>query len=713
MSEPQKKTCSVGIDLGTTNSLIAVVGADSSPQVLPNREQMMFTPSAVAARPSAPGKEGPKYLVGLLALNNARRDPRNTVRSIKRFMGLSYVDSKAQVAREHVSYEVREDTSEPGRLLVDVGGALLTPEEVSAEILRKLKMDAEARLPSGRVDYAVITCPAYFSEPQRAATRRAGQLAGLRVKALLDEPTAAALSESRGRAEVRARLLVFDFGGGTLDFSLIQRSGNTFNVVSYGGDNFLGGDDIDRAIARHIRGHILDAGGEIGEENLRLEFELLSKAEEVKKALCGGADFYAAIIPGACRTRDGEWLDVDLEITQEDFLRLIQPILKRIRKAIEDYLDAEGLNPEQMTEILLVGGSSAVPAVQDLLRDIFEQDGETRVRLAQRPMEAVALGAAIYADIIQGIICPGCGEEIPVDAEACPHCGTKDLQIAQFAMGAAEDSPQIQARLPWSLGVRYRSGTDADAYQIILDRGLPYPITDPVIQTFHIPSTQGFSVNILEGDSPRASENRLISVLHITQMPPDVKEGDPVDIGFSFTRDRTLYITICFPNSSSDFRPRYALKAPGAEQEPSDPVRELTELLPKARRFLDDYREFIEPGTRRKLQSDLQDAEAAITSGDAKEAVRLREAIHDAMLVGGGVGSTLLLAEQTIAAEHPELGPTIQEAAQKLRRAYQEKDASLEATRMAVNELVMRALSSQTTMGRGGEEHVAPEIIYR
>jgi len=323
MSEPQKKACSVGIDLGTTNSLIAVVGADGSPQVLPNREQMMFTPSAVAARPSAPGKEGPKYLVGLLALNNARRDPRNTVRSIKRFMGLSYVDLRVQVSREHVSYKVREDTSEPGRLLVDLGGALLTPEEVCAEILRKLRTDAEARLPSGRVDYAVITCPAYFSEPQRAATRRAGQLAGLRVKALLDEPTAAALSESRGRTDARARLLVFDFGGGTLDFSLIQRSGNTFNVVSYGGDNFLGGDDIDRAIASHIRGHILDAGGEIGEENLRLEFELLSKAEEVKKALCGGADFYAAIIPGACRTRDGEWLDVDLEIAPEYFLRLI------------------------------------------------------------------------------------------------------------------------------------------------------------------------------------------------------------------------------------------------------------------------------------------------------------------------------------------------------------------------------------------------------
>ena len=713
MSEPEKKTVSVGIDLGTTNSLIAVVGPEGTPEVLPNKEQMMSTPSAVAARPSAPGREGAKYLVGLLAVNNARRDPRNTIRSIKRFMGMSFKDVKVQVAREHVSYEVREDTGEPGRLLVSVGGALLTPEEVSAEILRKVKTDAEARLPSGTIDYVVVTCPAWFSEPQRAATRRAGHLAGLRVKALLDEPTAAALYEGRGRDAKRARILVFDFGGGTLDFSLIQRSGRSFNVVTHGGDNFLGGDDIDRAIAQHIRNHILDSGGEIGQDNLRLEFELTSKAEEVKKALCGGADSYAAIIPGACRTQDGELLDVDLEITQDDFLRLIQPILKRTRDRIEEYLKGGGLNPDQITEVLMVGGSSAVPAVQDLLRDIFEQDGQTRVRLAQRPMEAVALGAAIYANMIHGIICPGCGEEIPVDAEKCPHCGAGDLQIAQFSMDDSEESPQISSRLPWSLGVRYRSGTDPDAYQIILSRGLPYPVTEPKIETFHIPSTAGFSVNILEGDQTKASENRLISVLHVTQIPADVKEGDPVDVGFSFTRDRTLYITLRFPTSSSDFEPRWALKAPGTDPQPNDPVRELTELLPKARRFLQDYHAFIEHGTRKKLQADLADAEAAITSGNAKEAVRLREAIHDAMLVGGGVGSTLLLAEQTIATDHPELGPTIQEAAHKLRRAYRDKDSDLESTRMAVNELVMRALSSQAGIGRGGEERVAPEIIYR
>lgn len=716
MSEQDRTTCSVGIDLGTTNSSIAIVGPEGTPEILPNKEQMMSTVSAVAARRSAPGSEGPKYLVGLLAVNNARRDPKNTVRSIKRFMGLSFRDSKTQVACEHVSYEVREDTAAPGRLLVSLGSELLTPEEVSAEILRKVKTDAEARLRSGTIDYAVITCPAYFSEPQRAATRRAGQLAGLRVKALLDEPTAAALYEGRGRNIERARILVFDFGGGTLDFSLIQRSGRSFRVVSYGGDNFLGGDDIDRAIARHIRNHILDSGGEVRADNLRLESELVSMAEEVKKALCGGADSYAAIVPGACRTRDGELLDVDLEITQGDFLDLIQPLLKRIRERIEDYLEEHGLNPEQFSEVLMVGGSSAVPAVQSLLRDLFERDGQTRVRLAQRPMEAVALGAAIYANMIQGIICPGCGKEIPVDAEQCPHCGAGDLQIAQFAMDDSADSPQIQSVLPWSLGVRYRSGTNTDAYQVILNRGLPYPITEPKVERFFIPSASGFSVNILEGDKVKASENRPISVLQVTQIPADVAEGDPVDVGFSFTRDRTLYITLRFPTSSSDFQPRWALKAPdasGSEAEASDPVRELTDLLPKARRFLDDYREFIEPGTRRKLQDDLADAEAAITSGNAKEAVRLREAIHDAMLVGGGVGSALLLAEQTTASEHPELGPTIQEAAQKLRRAYQDKDPDLERTRMAVNELVMRALSSQTGIGRGGEEGIAPEIIYR
>jgi molecular chaperone DnaK len=688
----------IGIDLGTTNSLAAVVAASGGVDVLPNRDQDTITPSVVSLPPKGGKAEAGKYLVGKQAANNARRDPRNTIRSIKRFMGLEFSNPKVGVARQHVSYEVAEDTARAGALVVRLGTNLLTPEEVSAEILRRVHKDAEARL-SGLVTHAVITVPAYFTEPQRKATRRAGVLAGLNVKAILDEPTAAALAERSHTSVERGRLLVFDFGGGTLDISLVQVVDKNLNVMSYTGDNFLGGDDIDRGLAHVIKEWVRDQGGEIRDDDYRLEVLLKEEAEKAKKTLAGGAETFGVVLPAACRKKDGSMLDIEMDLTQDHLARVLAPLEDRVRKLLERFLEKESLQSEHLTEVLMVGGSSAVPAFQALLRDLFEKDGSKRVRLARSPMEAVAKGAAIYGQMIKGIKCVKCGQENDLEAAACGKC--KDsLEGAAFAFSKAEGGT-VSQRLPRSLGVGYVQGDDPDCYQAILKKGALYPTQKPAVEPFQLPAGERFAVHIYEGDEQKASQNQLISVLRV-EAPPDVREGDPVHVGFSYDRDRTLFINLSFPSSKSNHQPRWRLDKP-SKGDPDEPLQALMEVLPRVRSFLADYRDFIEPGLRVKLQDDMGQAETVIMTGDRKEAVRLRNVMFAALFHGCGVASTLFIAERTVFQDDARYGPLIRELAAKLRQQSQTKDSGREATRKALEELIHKALSERASAPEGDD----------
>ncbi|MFC1660761.1 Hsp70 family protein [Gemmatimonadota bacterium] len=698
MTDDTPQRGSLGVDLGTTNSLVAYLEQSGTPDILTNHVQETYTPSVVGLRAGQPRPGASMFVVGRQALNNANRDPRNTIRSIKRFMGLPFSDPKVTVAREHVAYEVLSAPGEEGKLVVRLGDDLLTPEEVSALILGQLRQDAEARLGPEGVGHVVITCPAYFNEPQRKATHEAGIRAGLRVKALLDEPTAAYLSESRDSQRERERVLVVDFGGGTLDISLIQRQGGRFNVMSYTGDNFLGGDDIDMAIAGYVRQHILEEGGEIPDDDARFDHVLKQNAEQAKKALCGGEGSTFITIPAFCRKPDGSFLDVDLEITQEIFGELIEPVLGRIAKVLDEYLSQENYVPEHFDEVLLVGGSSAVPHVQQLLREMFEGDGQTRVRLAQRPMAAVALGAALYAGMIKGVVCPSssCKHENEVDAEDCTECGQR-LHMAVFSTSSDSSGhlTGVSSKLPWSLGVRYqRSQSDADAYRVLLDKGATYPTQNS--SQFRVPAKGGFKIEVYEGDDPQASKNRLICIVQVSEneVPKDVNEDDEVDVEFIYGRDRTLLVAVSYPTSRSNFNPRWQVSAP-VETTAEDAVKELTALLPRCRQFLEEYGEFIEKGTRAKIEGDLNKAETAVMAGDAAEAERLQKAIHASMFTGAGVASTLFLAEKTIAEDDPRLGPTIKEGAARLRVLAKGQDSETEGARRSLEALIAEVFSQQ------------------
>jgi molecular chaperone DnaK (HSP70) len=702
-----EKTLSIGIDLGTTNSLVAAVIADHT-EILPNRENEPSTPSVVGMRKG-------KFLVGKQARNNAGGDPANTILSIKRLIGLPSGDPVVDILRHHVAYQIVENPDQPGALAVKVGDKVLSPEEVSAMVLRRLREDAEERL-RDKVQYAVVTVPAYFPAHRRDATARAAAQAGFTLKAILDEPTAAALSEcmDEGTPE-RARIIVFDFGGGTLDISLVERSGKNLKVVNYCGDNFLGGDDIDRLLVDHILEHVIQEGGNIDRENAALRQQLQTEAEKAKHILSSGADGADIVALHFCRTRDDRVLDVEMEITASTFTALLQPLVERVRKLMVKFMEDESYSPEDIDLVLMVGGSSAIPQFRQLLCELFEGDGKKRVRLARSPMEAVARGAAIFAHSLKGLRCVACGHENTFESAECSKCGAS-LHRATFTVNEDAGIGVPSMRLPRSLGVRYRRGGDDDNFRVILPKGTPYPVLEPKEERFSVPSGGGFVIAVHEGEHKRASANHLVGVIKVAEVPHDVKEDDPVVIGFSYTRNRQLFVTVSYPNSSSDERPRWRLDAPDGKEvvDQNDPLRQLTQLLPTARTFLQRYGRFMEQGDRQVFQGNLRKAETAIFEADAAEAVRLAEAITASFSGGCGYASTLFLAECTIANEDPQLGREILASADNLRKLCEEESPTRERVRQQLDQMIQRALErvarrlEGTPMG-GGTKSVLKE----
>lgn len=697
----------VGIDLGTTNSLVAVVESNGTAAVLESRARERLTPSVVGLPPKSDGSNPADILVGREAVNNERRNPTDTIRSIKRFMGLSAEDARVKAAAENVLYKVTRDPGGNSNVVVRLGARLLLPEEVSAFVLRQLKEDASAQL-GKPVIRAVITVPAYFLDHQREATRAAGLRAGLQVLALLDEPTAAALAESAlGDSAERARVLVFDFGGGTLDISLIQRSAGSFTVLGYGGDNFLGGDDIDRRLRFRILDWISARGGVVKDDDHILRAVLNATAEQAKRTLAAGTPRVAIEIPSRVKMEDGSYFEEsvreELFLTQDDFAEVLAPIEERIRSIIGQFLERETIRPDQIDEVLMVGGSSSIDRIQLLLRGLFEQDGKRRVRLARGPMEAVAKGAAIYASMLEGLRCP-CGQENDLAAKTCVSCG-RDLEHA--IIDSTDEGTEFTAPIPRTMGVAYRRGEDSDLFQPILERGLLYPTDESHYEPFQVPSVDGFQILIYVGEESVASHNDLIGVLKVNQIPADVQRGDPVHVYFSYTRDRTLFISLEFPTSKSNARPRWRLDPPdGTEQSPDDPIQILTSLQSQARVFLSEYGQFMDPGTRRAFEEHLRRSNDAILQHNREEATRLSTAIHASMLDGCGVASTLFLAEKTIASDDAELGPAIREGAVRIRKAYADGLPDVETMRQGLQHAAIRSLGKARGErgGRTGEK---------
>lgn len=394
----------IGIDLGTTNSVICIKKINVA--TIRNAEGEELTPSCVTAIPR-PGNPF-DWVVGRGARNLLKQYPQQTITSVKRLMGRDFEDPEVQtIINDHrVGYHIITDVSEPGSIRIPIGGKMQTPEMISGMILSKLIHDGEAEL-QGKIDQAVVTVPAYFSDRQKFATRAACDYAGIKLLRLLSEPTAAALSfglEELDKNKNESRtLMVFDLGGGTFDISILSFAGGSFMEVTKGGDMWLGGDNIDRLLVDHVfsctqkTAHCPPIPTLIDRlspaDRARFMVEITEKAEAAKIAL-STQDQATVDLFGLLKDEKKQLIDIDVTITRAEFARLLDPIVKRVSGMAKQTLYEIRFEPELIDTVLMVGGSSLVPAIQDELKTLF---GKEKVMVHPRPMLAIAEGAALMA----------------------------------------------------------------------------------------------------------------------------------------------------------------------------------------------------------------------------------------------------------------------------------------------------------------------------
>ena len=423
---------SIGIDLGTTNSVAAIKRVRT--EVLKNAEGEFITPSCVTLGKKRLLSLKPNFVVGRDALEWRKQDPENTILTVKRLMGRSYLDEEIQKAiqERRLTYKLkRHSRGTENSLAIILGGKEYTPEEISSKILEKIKKDAEQSL-GDQVEYAVITVPAYFNDKQKHATRAAAALAGLKVRRLLPEPTAAAISfgvDNIGGEDAKT-VLVFDFGGGTFDLSVLNISGGQFIEQGKGGDMWLGGEDVDRMLADYVlketaQEYEIDdfkAMIDAQEDRVKNRFlaELKDAVEKAKIRLSTDKEAFIEIL-GVLRDADGDLIDVDVELTRDQFNEILAPTVERIvgltRKVLEDI----HFEAELVDNVLLVGGSSQIPRVVAAMEKEF---GKEKVLVHERPMLAIAEGAAILSHrLADAYECPVCGKEVSQSEESCPKCG--------------------------------------------------------------------------------------------------------------------------------------------------------------------------------------------------------------------------------------------------------------------------------------------------
>jgi len=367
----------VGIDLGTTNSLVGIMEA-GFPVLLADSDGVRLTPSVVYLR------DGDEPIVGRAALHMRALRPESTIYSVKRFMGLRGEDVSAQEAK--VAYRLDLQHGKPLRIVT--GSHKYTPEEISAEILKKLKRDAEAAM--GRtITRAVVTVPAYFNDAQRSATKKAGELAGFTVERIVNEPTAAALAYGLDKLKSKAKIAVYDLGGGTFDISLLDLSNGVFEVLATNGNTRLGGDDIDDALMRLLTARI--AKTELSAEAM----ERLREAAVAAKHRLSSEDRVTIEIPFF----DGE-RTLNQELTRSELEQISRPFVERTRVHCRRVMADAKVTPADLDEVILVGGVTRMPLVRQFVADIFKRSPN----VSQNPDEAVAVGATIQAGILSGAV---------------------------------------------------------------------------------------------------------------------------------------------------------------------------------------------------------------------------------------------------------------------------------------------------------------------
>lgn len=487
----------IGIDLGTTNSAVAVMEG-GSPKIIATAEGRNTFPSIV-------GFKGGEVKVGDTAKRQMVLNSQNTINSVKRFMGRKLKDSAVSEATKHVAYKIIE--GKDGMAVVEIEGKKYTPQEISAKILAKAKADAEAYL-GGEVTQAVITVPAYFDDSQRQATKQAGEIAGLKVERIVNEPTAAALAYGLDKKTAQT-IAVYDLGGGTFDISILEIGDGVFEVKSTNGDTFLGGDDFDNLIIEWIVAEFKKENG----QDLRKDPQALQRikdAAEKAKIELSSAQQSEINQPFITQGSDGQPLHLTLTLTRAKLEEIVDPLIKKTFKPVEKALKDAGVSAKDINEVILVGGQTRMPKVVSEVEKFFGKKPHQGVN----PDEVVAIGAAVQAGVIGGDV--------------------TDVVLLDVT--------------PLTLGLETLGGVRTP----LIDRNTTIPTSKSQIFSTAANNQTQVEINVLQGEREMAADNKSLGRFILDGIPPAPRGMPQIEVTFDIDSNGILHVTAKDKNTNKE-----------------------------------------------------------------------------------------------------------------------------------------------------------------
>ncbi len=573
----------IGIDLGTTNSVVAVMEGNE-PKVIANPEGSRTTPSVVAFTKSG------ERLVGQAAKRQAVTNSQNTVFSIKRFMGRFYNEVNEEM--KIVPYKVVHGDNNTARVQID--DRQYSPPEVSAMILQKMKQTAEEYL-GQKVTEAVITVPAYFNDAQRQATKEAGEIAGLNVRRIINEPTAAALAYGLDKKDKDSKVAVFDLGGGTFDISILELGDGVFEVKSTNGDTHLGGDNFDHRLVDYLA----DEFKKIESVDLRkdpMALQRLREAAEKAKIELSQLAQTDVNLPFITATADGP-KHLNINITRAKFESLVGDLIERCIHPVEKALKDSGLSANQIDEVILVGGMTRMPRVQQLVKDIFGKEGHKGVN----PDEVVAVGAAIQGGVLSGDV--------------------TDVLLLDVS--------------PLSLGIE----TLGNVMTVLIPANTTIPTKKSEIFSTAADSQTSVEIHILQGERPMAIDNRTLGKFHLDGIPPAPRGIPQIEVTFDIDSNGMLHVfakdkatnkeqSIRITSSSGLTKEEIEKMKTDAQAHAAEDKKKKEEIETKnqadnlvfqTRKQVKDLEDKLSPDLKSKVESAADALDAAVKSGNISD----------------------------------------------------------------------------------------------